>query len=167
MLRQIEISLTFDAEFFELLQDDVSHLDAIQAAERKALTNEILELSKEITALAKPSRFNKTDMYGWRQLFDLYLQAGVFFSTSEGTMGTRSTASAAQQLEWFQNEVTSRGLVSGFKLPASHRALDRFVKINIALLRNLRYQEINQVAIGKILKSEYIHSALYYKLRIF
>jgi E3 ubiquitin-protein ligase BAH len=155
VLRQIEIPLTFDAEFFELLQDDVSHLDAIQAAERKTLTNDILELSKEITALVKPSRFNKTDMYVWRELFDIYLQAGVFFSTTELHTGSRSPASAARQLDWFQNEVNSRALVASFKLRASHRALDQFVKINITLLRNLKFQEINEIAIRKILKSAY------------
>ena len=93
-------------------------------------------------------------MYAWRQLFDLYLQAAVFFSTQETNTGSRSPTSAAQQLEWFQNEVTKQGLVSTFNLPASHRALDKFVKINIALLRNMRFLEINQIAIDKILKSE-------------
>lgn len=94
-------------------------------------------------------------MYAWRELFDLYLQAAVFFSTQEANTGTRSPASAAKQLEWFQSEVTKRGLVNAFRLSASHRALDTFVKINIALLRHLRFQEINQVAVGKILKSEF------------
>jgi E3 ubiquitin-protein ligase BAH len=132
----------------------VAHLDALQAEEQKSLTLEIYELSKEITALAKPTKFGKTDMYAWRQLFDLYLQAAVFFSTQETSAGGRSTTSAAKQLEWFQSEVTKRGLVSAFRLPASHQALDRFVKINIALLRNMRFQEINQMAIDKILKSK-------------
>ena len=154
ILRQVEIPLTFDAEFFGLLHEDVSHLDALQAEEQKSLTREIHELSKEITDLAKPTKFGKTDMYAWRQLFDLYLQAAVFFSTQETNTGSRSTTSAAQQLEWFQSEVTKRGLVSAFRLPASHRALDKFVKINITLLRNMTFRQINQTAIDKILKSE-------------
>ncbi|KIN00964.1 hypothetical protein OIDMADRAFT_162966 [Oidiodendron maius Zn] len=152
VLRQVEIPLTFDTEFFGLLHEDVSHLDALQAKEQQLLTREIHELSKEISALAKPSKFGKSDMYAWRQLFDLYLQAAVFFSTQETNTGSRSPTFAAQQLEWFQNEVTKRGLVGIFNLPASHRALDKFVKINIALLRNMRFLEINQIAIGKILK---------------
>jgi E3 ubiquitin-protein ligase BAH len=129
-------------------------LDAIQVKEQESLTRDIHELSKDITALVKPTKFGKTDMYAWRELFDLYLQAAVFFSTQECNTRSRDPASAAKQLEWFQSEVTKRGLVTSFKLPASHRALDTFVKINITLLRNLRFQDINQVAIGKILKSE-------------
>jgi E3 ubiquitin-protein ligase BAH len=82
-------------------------------------------------------------MYRWRELFDLYLQAGVFFSTHELDRGRRDSTAAAQQ----------RGLKNLFKLPASHQALDRFIRINITLLRNLKFQEINQKAISKILKS--------------
>jgi hypothetical protein len=163
----MEIPLTFDTEFFELLHDDVSHLDAIKAEEQRSLTRDIQELSKEITTLAKPTRFAKTDMYAWRELFDLYLQAAVFFSTHEAHAGSRTPASAAKQLEWFQNEVTRKELVASFKLPASHRALDQFVKINIELLRNMRFQEINQLAIGKILKSEYPAARLEHELSVY
>jgi E3 ubiquitin-protein ligase BAH len=92
-------------------------------------------------------------MYRWRELFDLYLQAGVFFSTHELDRGRRDSTAAARQLQWFQSEVTKRGLKNLFKLPASHQALDRFIRINITLLRNLKFQEINQKAISKILKS--------------
>jgi hypothetical protein len=92
-------------------------------------------------------------MYRWRELFDLYLQAGVFFSAHELDRGRRDSIAAARQLQWFQSEVTKRGLKDLFKLPASHQALDRFIRINITLLRNLKFQEINQKAIFKILKS--------------
>jgi E3 ubiquitin-protein ligase BAH len=119
------------------------------------MADEIVALSNEITLLTKPSKFSKTDMYRWRELFDIYLQAGIFFSTNELDHGSRKSATAAKQLDWFQGEVNRRGLVTAFKLPASRQALDRFVKINITLLRNLRFQEINQKAIGKILKSKY------------
>ncbi|PSS09205.1 hypothetical protein M430DRAFT_61553 [Amorphotheca resinae ATCC 22711] len=152
VLRKIEIPLTFDAEFFELLQEDVTNLDSLQAGEQRAMADEIVALSNEITLLTKPSKFSKTDMYRWRELFDIYLQAGIFFSTNELDHGSRESTTAARQLDWFQGEVNRRGLVTAFKLPASRQALDRFVKINITLLRNLRFQEINQKAIGKILK---------------
>jgi len=58
------------------------------------------------------------------------------------------------RLCWFQAEVTKRKLLESFKKPASLLAVGRFVAINITLLRNLKFQEINQKAIGKILKSE-------------
>lgn len=61
---------------------------------------------------------------------------------------------AARQLNWFQAEVEKRGLANMFTLPESRRALVHFVSINIELLRNLKYRELNQKAISKILKSE-------------
>lgn len=151
-VRRVEVPLSFDAEFFDILQADVTTLDALQVEEQKAMGEEIVALSAEVTKLAQPSKFHKTDMYRWRELFDLYLQAGVFFSTHELDRGKRDSTAAARQLQWFQSEVTKRGLKELFKLPASHQALDRFIRINITLLRNLKFQEINQKAISKILK---------------
>ena len=153
-LKRVEIPLSFGAKFFELLQGDLTTLDALHAGEQKTMTEEITELSKDITRLTAPSKFAKTDMYRWRALFDIYLQASVFFSTREQDHGSRSSAVATRQLEWFQSEVTRQGLVEAFKLPASRHALDRFITINITLLQNLKFQEINQKAIGKILKSK-------------
>jgi len=92
-------------------------------------------------------------VYRWRQLFAIYIDAGVFFSTREQDRGSRSAPVAAQQLNLFQSEVMSQGIVSAFKLEASHEALKAFVTINIKLLKSLKFQEINQKAIGKILKS--------------
>ena len=86
-------------------------------------------------------------------MIDVYLQAGVFFSTHELDHGSRTHAAAARQLQWFQSEVTRKGLLDLFKLPASRTAFNRFIAINIALLMNLKFQEINKIAITKILKS--------------
>lgn len=97
-------------------------------------------------------------MYRWRELIDIYLQAGVFFSTHEIDHGSRSHAAAVRQLQWFQSEVTKRSLLDLFKLPASHPAFNRFIAINVALLLNLKFQEINRIAITKILKSILIFS---------
>lgn len=102
----------------------------------------------------KTSSFHKSDLNRWRELFDLYLQAGIFFSTNEFDHGSRTSAMAAQKLQWFQSEVVKRDIMGLFKLKASHAALQQFIKINLAILQNLKFQEINQRAITKILKSE-------------
>lgn len=154
VIQRIEVPLTFDAEFFKTLQSDVAVLGDLQAGEQTALADEIATLSKDIASVTKPSRFSKTDLYRWRELFDIYLQAMVFFSTHERDRGTRDSKTAAKQLDWFQNEVVRRGIVESFKLPASRQALDRFVSINITLLRNIKFQEINRTAVNKILKSK-------------
>lgn len=69
-VRRVEVNLTFDAEFFDLLQGNLSNLDKLQAGEQKAITNDIGGLSQELITIAKPpSRFHsKTDMCQWREL---------------------------------------------------------------------------------------------------
>ena len=158
----MEVPLTFDAEFFDIIQDDVTNLDGLQAEEQQGMSDEIVALSTDVAALAKPSKYHKSDMYSWRELFDIYLQAGVFFSTHEIDHGKRNSTSAAKQLQWFQGEVTRRKLVDMFRLPASRQALNRFMAINVTLLRNLKFQEMNQKAISKILKSTCLPRICFY-----
>ncbi|RKF60960.1 putative RING finger protein C6B12.07c [Golovinomyces cichoracearum] len=149
-----EISpLIVNVEFFNILKKDVALLELLQSQEQESLGNQIEALSTAITNLAKPSKFRKTDMYRWRELFEIYLRAGVFFSNNELDCGIRDSKKAAKQLTWFQSELSRRGLGNMFKLSASRDALEHFVAINISLLHLLKFQEINQKAISKILKS--------------
>ncbi|GKT39923.1 uncharacterized protein ColSpa_00104 [Colletotrichum spaethianum] len=150
---RIEVPLVFDSEFFDILQSDVNNLDALQAKEEKAMVTEIVALRQEVSHLTKPSRLSKSDLARWRAIFELYLDAQVFFSTNEQDHGSRSSQTAAKQLQWFQEEITKRNLVKSFKIAESHEALVRFLRLNAVLLKNLQFQEINQVAIYKILKN--------------
>lgn len=153
-VQRIEVPLTFDAEFFGLLKNEVLVLDGLQAEEQKALTDEIQALGAEVSKLAVPVKSGKTDLDRWREVFNLYLQAGVFFSTNELDHGSRTSSIALKQLQWFQEQVTRLDIPKTFKLAKSREALHRFTRINMTLLRNLKFQEINQLAITKILKSE-------------
>jgi E3 ubiquitin-protein ligase BAH len=49
----VEVPLTFDAEFFDILLDDVTSLDALQSEEQNILGDEIKELSTEVTEVTK------------------------------------------------------------------------------------------------------------------
>ncbi|TAQ84600.1 hypothetical protein B7494_g7081 [Chlorociboria aeruginascens] len=151
-IQRIEVPLTFDAEFFSLLRGDITTLDGLREEEKKIMSDEIMAVSRELTSVSKPTKWSKTDLYRWRELLDLYLQAEIFFSTRESDRGSRNSADALRQLQWFQLEVAKRGITASFKLATSHQALARFVSINVTLLRNLKFQEINQKAITKILK---------------
>ncbi|KAF4976096.1 hypothetical protein FZEAL_7206 [Fusarium zealandicum] len=148
----IELPLVFDGEFFDMLQSDVTHLDALQAEEEKNLTSEIVALGKEVEAVAKPKRFSKTDLARWRQIFELYLDAEVFFATHEQDHGARSSQVAVRQLQWFQDQVEKQKLAKDFKLPESRAAFTRFISLNASLLKNLQFQELNKTAVAKILK---------------
>lgn len=151
-LEQEITPLIFNVEFFNILKKDVALLELLQSQEQESLGNRIEALSTAITNLAKPSKFRKTDMYRWRELFEIYLRAGIFFSNNELDCGNRDSNKAAKQLTWFQSELSQRGLENMFKLSASRDALDHFLAINISLLHLLKFQEINQKAISKILK---------------
>ena len=158
----IEVPLTFDSEFFDILQQDVNRLDALQAKEQEAMSTEIIHLGEGISEVAKPSRFSKSDLARWRQIFELYLDAEVFFATAESNHGPRSSQLALKQLQWFQGEVEKRGLARSFKLKDSHQAFTRFVTLNASLLQNLKFQELNKLAVFKILKSKLARRRMYF-----
>lgn len=151
----IEVPLTFDAEFFEMLQSDVNNLDALQMEEEKTMTSEIVALGKEVEQVVKPKRFSKTDLARWRQIFELYLDAEIFFATHEQDHGERSSQVALRQLQWFQDQVAKQNLVKDFKLPESTAAFNRFINLNASLLKNMQFQELNKTAVAKILKSKW------------
>ncbi|KAF7549214.1 hypothetical protein G7Z17_g6554 [Cylindrodendrum hubeiense] len=148
----LEVPLVFDGEFFNILQSDVNNLDTLQTQEEERMKVEIVDLGKEVAQVAKPSRFSKNDLARWRNIFELYLDAEVFFATHEMDHGARSSQVALKQLQWFQNQVETRGLAKEFKLAESRAAFTRFLNLNASLLKNLQFQELNKLAISKILK---------------
>jgi E3 ubiquitin-protein ligase BAH len=149
----IEVSLVFDGEFFDILQSDVNSLDALQAEEERSMNIEIVSLGKDISQLVKPTRLSKTDLSRWRTIFELYLEAQIFFSTHERDHGARTSKVALERLQWFQGELQRSDLARNFKLRQSRQVLDRFASLNSILLKNLQFQEINKLAVTKILKS--------------
>jgi hypothetical protein len=52
-VRRVEVPLNFDAQFFDILQADVTTLDVLQSQEQKAMGEEIAALSTEVTKLAR------------------------------------------------------------------------------------------------------------------
>lgn len=152
-LERIEVPLVFDGEFFNILQTDVDSLDVLQEQEEKSMESDIKVLGEQVSVVAKPTKkFAKSDLNRWREIFDLYLDAQVFFSSHEQDHGARSSAKAVQQLIWFQKEIQSRDVLAKFKVPSSRIAYARFLHLNATLLQNLKFQEINKTAITKILK---------------
>ncbi|KAL2194595.1 SPX domain-containing protein [Corynascus similis CBS 632.67] len=152
----IKIPLSSDARFFGLLQTDLTELDTLQDMERQSMNDKISTLGNEIAEVAKPRKglvkFSKSDLYRWREIFELYLAAQVFFSTNEAAGGLRKSEDARKQLVWFQDEVNKRQLLRKFKIESSAAAYAHFLALNATLLQNLKFQELNQTAITKIIK---------------
>ncbi|KAI0424943.1 RING-14 protein [Xylaria sp. FL1042] len=153
-IRQVEVPLVFDAEFFGILQTDVSNIRTLEEEEQAKLEEQIILLGDELGKAVEPSRGRraKADLDIWRHIFELYLDARVFFSSRETDHGARTSTQAVEQLHWFQNQTVQRKLVQKLRLPTSHTAFEKFVRINTALLSILKFQEINRLAITKILK---------------
>ncbi|KAI1149725.1 RING-14 protein [Nemania diffusa] len=153
-IRRVEVPLVFDAEFFGILQADVSNIKTLEEEEQAKLEGQIVALGEELGKAVEPSRGRraKADLDVWRQIFELYLDARIFFSSRESDHGSRTSTQAIEQLRWFQGQVVQRKLVQRLKLSTSHAAFDNFVGINTALLSILKFQEINRLAITKILK---------------
>lgn len=152
-LERIEVPLVFDGEFFNILQSDVDSLGDLQQQEEQSMETDVKALGEQVSVVAKPSKpFSKSDLNRWREIFNLYLDAQVFFSSHELDHGSRSSAKAVLQLIWFQKEVQNRGLLNKFKVPSSRAAYARFLQLNATLLQNLKFEEINKTAITKILK---------------
>lgn len=180
--QRVEVSLTADSEFFGLIYRDMAELERIGQAEQVAITAEVVALGQEVSAVARPEKKkrawfgggsdkanahskNKTttiahhkyasDLTRWREIFELYLDAQVFFSTRERDHGKAHTSvQASRQLDWFQEQVKKRGLLQHFQLADSFVAYQHFLLLNKRLYLNLRFRELNQTAQAKILKSE-------------
>lgn len=123
-------------------------------ASDKTSTNNTNNINNTNTTTTIAHHKYASDLTRWRELFELYLDAQVFFSTRERDHGkARTSAQVSRQLDWFQDQVRRRGLLQHFQLAASLAAYQHFLLLNKRLYLNLRFRELNQTAQAKILKS--------------
>lgn len=64
--KRVEVPLTFDAEFFDILYGDVINLDALQIAQQKAVVGGINALSTRLVRLAQYVRFSAHCKICWQ-----------------------------------------------------------------------------------------------------
>ena len=113
--RTIEIFLTADSEFFNLLTQELSSIDALQAQQKNILTVQVNDLGKEISAVTRPSKQGpQSDMYAWREIFVLYKDASVFIASTERHRGARSAAQARERIQLFANQLHVQNFVCSF-----------------------------------------------------
>jgi E3 ubiquitin-protein ligase BAH len=137
--------LTSDLKFFHLLSEEVTKLGDLNLQEEQKLNFAVLQLSEAIQAVAEPKRNCKnTDLCTWRDVFSLYIESQIFFSTEEHTRRTRSSESAQAQLQQFSMRLVQ--VSRRFRRHESLRLLERFLSLNHALLRGLKFQELNVMA---------------------
>jgi hypothetical protein len=95
--------------------------------------------STDPSAIRVPSRAlgaRKSDLYTWREIFQLYIEAEVFESIAEASRGQRTVADSEARLQRFAERVALRGLGTGrkLKLEQSRRALETFLQLNVFIL---------------------------------
>ncbi|KIY02784.1 uncharacterized protein Z520_01249 [Fonsecaea multimorphosa CBS 102226] len=164
-LNTVEVPLTADSEFFQTLRRELACLDGLQQAEYARLREEISQLGSELRALrASKSKRSKKEVEAWRQIFELYTDAEVFLSSHEVDAGARNAAHAQKQFQLFNQSLAAQQKKDALKLGHdANGALSRFLQININLLRLIRFQEINRIALSKIMKKFDKRTALHAK----
>lgn len=152
--RTVEIPLTSDTEFFERLSSEVSGLEKLQEREEKRMHDQIEDLGKQIAKMTNPEKkSNRKTLAAWRQVFQMYIEEGIFFGNTEVDHKSHDSDKAMQRLAEFSNKIAQAGVVERLQKKDNLKALNMFMHVNREILQGLRFGEINHSAMVKILKS--------------
>lgn len=154
-IETIEIPLTSDSEFFQILRKELSMLNQLQTREKQDLELAITNLGKDLQALKAKTQHHKrskAELEIWREIFRLYIESEIFMSNHESDAGVRPANKAAEHLQQFTQQLQKLPLATKPKTKEAHVSLNRFLEINTTLLRLLKFQELNRRALSKILK---------------
>lgn len=78
----------------------------------------------------------KSDLYVWRQIFTLWVDAQIFETNTEAKRGERSVEETEKRLRQFADQVVKEGLgdVRALRRKESKDALEQFLQLNVLLL---------------------------------
>lgn len=158
--RWIQIPLASAQDFFLLLEPKLQELEALRVAETAKLEDEILDLGEAVEDVVEPVRegfeairkVNGRDLYFWREMFRLYLEHPIFYSETETRRGALSFKEAKSNLQKYDAQLRSTGLLAKMKTPQARKAAKQFLDVNVDILRIMHFQEMNARAMTKILK---------------
>lgn len=145
----IKIELVRDSEFFHLLLHELSHAAALHDVEKDRFIGTVDKLESQLTIAASPQ---KKDLYAWREIFNLYIEAAIFKNESEKHTTPQSYERSQEQLQWFTKELSRMNLTKKLSSKHSKKALTQFMAINAQLVHFKHFQALNQTAMIKILK---------------
>ena len=160
--QEVVVPLIYDTEFFNNLSNALSsvstHLTTIHAEFRttiqelsrtigdsalpasvtsRASFHPHSKLTSHAGSIRSPSReSHKSDLFSWREIFQLYVEAEVFESVGEQTRGELTVEESEKRLKLFAERATQRGLgdPKKFKLKQSREALETFLGLNLFIL---------------------------------
>ncbi|GAA5938374.1 hypothetical protein JCM1841_006722 [Sporobolomyces salmonicolor] len=157
--KEVFIPLTSDTEFLTLLASAVNSLATLQLAQKRQFSEAVELLAREVSNVSSPSR-PKTDLYIWREIFALWVEAAIFESDRELDRGERGVEEVEKRLDWFVEQVAKRKLAKRMKHKESRVALEKFIALNVELLDLKKFQVANEEAARKILKKHDKRTAL-------
>ncbi|KAI8887421.1 hypothetical protein K501DRAFT_321442 [Backusella circina FSU 941] len=153
----IWIDLEQDDVFFKVLVDELNQIAKLHNKEVERATHEISDLQSTMAKVASP----KTDMYYWRKIFSIYMDAQIFQGNAETDRSFRSVQRAKRQLTWFLDELKKEDALSKlYKNKESKQTFLRFIELNSEIIKIKHYQKLNQMAMIKILKKHDKRSGL-------
>ncbi|KAJ7698869.1 SPX domain-containing protein [Mycena metata] len=180
---EIVIPLVSDSAFFQLLattlQSLSDHLLEMQAQFVKTLqqlTVTVSDTARPVSSTSSSFRAHsafksdaggvrvnassKSDLYAWREIFQLYVEAEIFESV--GYRREHGIEESEKRMKQFAERVTDRGLGGGrqLKLPQSRKALESFLQLNLFILNVKKFELANAEATRKILKKHTKRTAL-------
>ncbi|KAG1810588.1 SPX domain-containing protein [Suillus subaureus] len=177
------IPLQSDTAFFQLLNTALASLAEHLNTVHGGFTSTLQSLAYAISATARPtsssaprsfsaysiavsnaatlrprSGSRNTDLYSWREIFQMYVEGEIFESFGERTRGERSVEETETRMRRFEERMQEKR--SKLKLAGSKDALDIFMRMNFFILDLKRFQFANAEATRKILKKHTKRTAL-------
>ncbi|KAI9025919.1 SPX domain-containing protein [Phycomyces nitens] len=150
----LKIQLERDSEFFHLLLDELARAATLHDKEQKKFSETIQTLEGELCSMTTS---NKNDMYTWRAIFKLYIEASIFQDTNNKAISLKESKRRFQK---FQTDIASESLENNLVLEESKTILQHFLAINSKLIYLQYFQSLNEMAIAKILKKHDKRSGL-------
>jgi E3 ubiquitin-protein ligase BAH len=150
-LETIEVPLTSSAAFFPVLGREVEDLEQLQKSEHSKLEKQVVKLGHRLNNLSGSSSKSRKEIQAWREIFRIYIESQIFFSSNEQDAGSRDSEQATTQLELFGTTLAKQK--KSLKLGKDAKAaLGGFMELNVHLLLFMKYQEMNRLAMSKIVK---------------
>lgn len=148
---ELKISLLQDTKFFQLLYNEINDLNNFKIEEESEITNDVEILANQISNVTIP-QMKKNDLYNWREIFQLYIESQIFFSTNESNTGVVEYNKSKERLIIFLKNLTESGLLNKFNQSKSILFFNQFKDLNFLILKISNFQNFNNLAIKKILK---------------
>lgn len=157
-IKTLVIELEQDDEFFKMLMEELKQVAMLQNVTAEKFKHDISDLESRMTKVAAPTQ--KTDMYNWRKIFSIYMDAQIFQGNAESDRTFRSVERAKKQMTWFVEQLGKAHLLNKLKSKESKSAFEQFIALNTELITMKHYQMLNETAMRKILKKHDKRSGL-------